>query len=51
MKKLEKIVNAKTLDISKVWGGTAATQCYTYTENKNMSDAGYCDIVFKDDNT
>jgi hypothetical protein len=48
MKKLEKLSKYQLLNPSKIWGGANGT-CYTYSENKNMSDAGFCDIVFKDD--
>lgn len=50
MKKLEKLTNHEVAKTSIVWGGKQDDPtCYTLTENKNMSEAGYCDTVFKVD--
>lgn len=50
MKKLEKLTDYKLTKTIAVWGGKQEDpNCYTLSENKNMSEAGFCDTVFKID--
>jgi len=51
MKKLEKLSDCRISQTSFVWGGAQDNNCYTQSENKNMSEAGFCDMVFKIDGT
>jgi hypothetical protein len=49
MQKLKSSLFEKQIDASQIWGGTD-NNCYTYSTNQGMSDAGFCDIVFTKDN-
>jgi hypothetical protein len=49
MQKIKSSLFEKQIDASKIWGGED-TNCYTYSENQGMSNAGFCDIVFTVDN-